>query len=245
MSKIVLKQGDCLDIMKEIADKSIDLILCDLPYGTLKSKKCKWDEVIPFDELWKNYRRIIKDNGAILLFGIEPFSSKLRLSNSEMYRYDLYWHKTLCSNFMMGKVQPFFKIENISVFYSKSPTYNPQMIDGKPYKVFESHIEQQGMQQNYCFSHKTDVVNNGTRYPDNLLEFGSLGGKKLHPTQKPIDLLEWLIKTYTNKGDLVLDNCMGSGSTGVACKNLDRDFIGIELDKKYFEIAKERLKPND
>ena len=241
MSKIVLKQGDCLDIMKEIADKSIDLILCDLPYGTLKSKKCKWDEVIPFDELWKNYRRIIKDNGAILLFGIEPFSSKLRLSNSEMYRYDLYWHKTLCSNFMMGKVQPFFKIENISVFYSKSPTYNPQMIEGKPYKVLESHIEQQGMQQKYCFSYKTDVINDGTRYPDNLLEFGSLGGKKLHPTQKPIDLLEWLIKTYTNKGDLVLDNCMGSGSTAIATLNTNRNFIGYELSEEYYYIILKRL----
>jgi site-specific DNA-methyltransferase (adenine-specific) len=141
----------------------------------------------------------------------------------------------------MGKSQPFFKIENICVFYAKSPTYNPQIIDGKPYKVMESHILQNGQQQKYCFTHKTDVINDGTRLPDNLLEYNSVGGNKLHPTQKPLDLIEWLVKSYTNSEDTVLDNCMGSGTTGVACKKLNRNFIGIELDPKYFEMAKERI----
>lgn len=228
--------------MKTIDDKSIDCIICDLPYGTLKSTKCKWDIVIPFDKLWEQYNRIIKTNGVVLLFGQEPFSSNVRLSNLKAYRYDLYWHKTLCSNFMMGKMQPFFKIETISVFYNQKVTYNPQMKSGTPYKVMERHIEQKGLQQKYCFTHKTDMINEGTRFPDNLLEFSSLGGKtKLHPTQKPLELVEYLVKTYTNVGDLVLDNCMGSGTTGVACKNLNRKFIGIELDETYYKKAKERI----
>lgn len=239
---ITLLQGDCLELMKDIPDNSIDLILCDLPYGTLKSKKITWDNIIPFDKLWEQYNRILKKEGKVLLFGVEPFSSLIRTSNLKSYKYDLYWHKTLCSNFMMGKKQPFFKIETISVFYNQKGTYNPQMLQGKPYKVLEKHIEQKGLQQKYCFSHKTDIVNEGTRLPDNLLEFGSLGGKtKLHPTQKPVDLLEWLVKSYTNENDIVLDNCMGSGSTGIACMNTNRYFIGMELDEKYFNIAKDRI----
>ena len=231
--------GDCLQIMPKLKEKSIDLILCDLPYGTTK---CKWDEIIPFDRLWKEYDRVIKDNGAIILFGTEPFSSQIRMSNLKLYKYDLYWHKTLCSNFVMGKKQPFFKIETLSVFYKKAPTYNPQKVSGSPYTVKESHVKQKGLQQNYTFTHKKDYENVSERYPDNLLEFGSLGGKtKLHPTQKPVDLLEYLIKTYTNENDMVLDNCMGSGSTGVACKNLNRNFIGIEKDENYFRIAEKRL----
>ncbi len=239
---ITLWQGDCLKLMKDIPDHSIDCIICDLPYGTLKSKKIDWDNIISFDELWEHYNRILKDNGCVLLFGIEPFSSYARLSNLKMYRYDLYWHKTLSSNFVMAKKQPFFKIETISVFYNKAPIYNPQLVEGKPYTVKEAHIEQKGLQQKYCFSYKMDMINDGVRYPDNLLNFNSLGGKtKLHPTQKPLDLIEWLVKTYTNENDFVLDNCMGSGTTGVACRNLHRNFIGIELDKDYFEIAKNRI----
>lgn len=238
MSKIELYFGDCLEKMKKIPDNSIDCIICDLPYGTTS---CKWDVLIPFDKLWFEYNRIAKETAPILLFGIEPFSSYIRMSNIKDFRYDLYWHKTLCSNFMMGKRQPFFKVETISVFYKKSPTYNPIMRQGKPYEVKESHIAQKGMQQKYCFDKKSDIKNEGIRYPDNLLEFNSLGSGKLHPTQKPLDLLEYLIKTYTNENDIVLDNCMGSGTTGEACINLERNFIGIEKDKEYFEIAEKRL----
>lgn len=191
--------------------------------------------------MWKEYNRIAKETAPILLFGIEPFSSYIRMSNIKDFRYDLYWHKTLCSNFMMGKRQPFFKVETISVFYKKSPTYNPIMRKGKPYEVKESHIEQKGMQQKYCFAKKADIKNEGTRYPDNLLEFNSLGSGKVHPTQKPTDLIEYLIRTYTNERDVVLDNCMGSGTIGVASINTNRDFIGIELDKDYFKIAEERI----
>lgn len=238
MSNIKLYLGDCIEEMKNIPDNSIDCIICDLPYGTTN---CKWDVLIPFDLLWEEYNRIAKETAPILLFGIEPFSSYIRMSNIKDFRYDLYWHKTLCSNFMMGKRQPFFKVETISVFYKKSPTYNPIMRKGKPYEVKESHIEQKGMQQKYCFAKKADIKNEGIRYPDNLLEFNSLGSGKLHPTQKPLDLMEYLIRTYTNENDLILDNCMGSGTTGLACLNLGRNFIGIEKDEKYFEIAKERL----
>ena len=238
MSDIKLILGDCLEKFSEIPDNSIDCIICDLPYGTTS---CKWDVLIPFDKLWFEYNRIAKETAPILLFGIEPFSSYIRMSNIKDFRYDLYWHKTLCSNFMMGKRQPFFKVETISVFYKKSPTYNPIMRQGKPYEVKESHIAQKGMQQKYCFAKKCDIKNEGTRYPDNLLEFNSLGSGKLHPTQKPLDLLEYLIKTYTNENDIVLDNCMGSGTTGEACINLGRNFIGIEKDKEYFEIAEKRL----
>ena len=238
MSDIKLILGDCLEKFSEIPDNSIDCIICDLPYGTTS---CKWDVLIPFDKLWFEYNRIAKETAPILLFGIEPFSSYIRMSNIKDFRYDLYWHKTLCSNFMMGKRQPFFKVETISVFYKKSPTYNPIMRQGKPYEVKESHIAQKGMQQKYCFDKKSDIKNEGTRYPDNLLDFNSLGSGKLHPTQKPLDLIEYLIKTYTNENDLVLDNCMGSGTTGEACINLGRNFIGIEKDEKYYEIAEKRL----
>ena len=238
MIDVTLYFGDCLEEMKKIPDNSIDCIICDLPYGTTS---CKWDVLIPFDKLWFEYNRIAKETAPILLFGIEPFSSYIRMSNIKDFRYDLYWHKTLCSNFMMGKRQPFFKVETISVFYKKTPTYNPIMRQGKPYEVKESHIAQKGMQQKYCFDKKSDIKNEGTRYPDNLLEFNSLGSGKLHPTQKPLDLLEYLIKTYTNENDIVLDNCMGSGTTGEACINLERNFIGIEKDKEYFEIAEKRL----
>lgn len=233
-----LIKGDCIEEMRLIEPKSVDCVIADVPYGTTK---CKWDVVIPFDEMWECLGRVAKDDAAILLFGAEPFSSYLRMSNVKMYRYDLYWHKTLCSNFVMGKRQPFFKVENICVFYKNAPSYNPQMVSGKPYSVFEKNVEQVGMQQKYCFDRKRDIVNDGTRYPDNLLEFGSVGGRDKHPTQKPLDLMEWLVRSYTNEGDTVLDFCMGSGTTGVACKNLNRNFIGIEKEEKYFEVARGRL----
>lgn len=231
---IDIKNGDCLELMKDIPDKSIDLILCDLPYGTTA---CKWDTVIPFDKLWEQYKRIIKDKGAICLFGSEPFSTELRHSNLKMFRYDWIWEKEQGANFMNVKYQPFKVHEIISVFSKKSHLYYPQMTEGKPY------ISGSGTSGEITGNvPKIQTKNNGTRYPRSIQRFNTDKAKgSLHPTQKPVALLEYLIKTYTNEGDTVLDNCMGSGSTGVACINTNRNFIGIELDEKYFNIAKERL----
>ena len=222
--------------MKEIPDKSIDMISCDLPYGTTK---CKWDTVIPFESLWEQYNRIIKDNGAICLFGSEPFSSKLRMSNITKYRYDWIWEKTKYSNFLCVTKQPAKNYENICVFYKKQPTYNPQMREGKPYK--DKVRKRSSNQQELGAKTKNAVNNTGTRYPNATLFFSNGNNKNVHPTQKPVALLEYLIKTYTNENETVLDNCMGSGSTGVACINTNRNFIGFELDKYYFQVAKQRI----
>lgn len=235
---IDLRQGDCLEIMKDIPDKSVDMILCDLPYGTTA---CKWDIVIPFELLWEQYNRIIKDNGVIVLFGSEPFSSKLRMSNLKMYRYDWIWEKTIASNFALSKKQPLKKYENIMVFYKKQPTYIPQMEKGKAYIDKRNNGNRNvvvGTENNFK---RQPIINEGTRYPSSIQKFSNGNNKNVHPTQKPVALLEYLIKTYTNENELVLDNCMGSGSTGVACKNLNRNFIGIELDENYYKIACERI----
>jgi site-specific DNA-methyltransferase (adenine-specific) len=231
---MTLLQGDCLELMKEVPDKSIDLILCDLPYGTTK---CKWDTIIPFDKLWEQYNRIIKDNGAIVLFGNEPFSSQLRLSNLKNYKYDWVWDKKRGSNFATVKIRPFNSFENIMVFYKRQPTYNPQMWKSTPYTCKQGYVGE--AKQTGLYRDDVITVNNGDRYPLTILSFSKETG--LHPTQKPVALLEYLIKTYTNEGDTVLDNCMGSGSTGVACKNTNREFIGMELDENYYKIACERL----
>ena len=242
-----IKQGDCLELMKEIPDKSIDMILCDLPYGTTN---CKWDVVIPFEPLWEQYKRIIKDNGAIVLFGSEPFSSKLRLSNLKNYKYDLIWEKERPTNIFTIKHQ-FGKVhENISVFYKKLPTYNPQMENSlQPNNNDKRKNKSQSGKMNLietkhnAISKISDEYNPKLRYPRDVLKF-SRGTRKgaYHPTQKPVALLEYLIKTYTNEGETVLDNCMGSGSTGVACINTNRDFIGYELNEEYFNIAQNRLR---
>lgn len=237
---IRLLQGDCLELMKDIPDKSIDMILCDLPYGI---SACKWDIVLPFDSLWKQYKRIIKDNGAIVLFGSEPFSSLLRMSNAKMYKYDWVWEKTKASGFLNAHHAPLRAHEVISVFSSGKTTYNPQFImgGGKPYKKLNVT---DGATTVYGKIDKTGIIKeskDGRRYPRSVVKFSNGNYKSLHPTQKPVPLLEYLIKTYTNEGDTVLDNCMGSGSTGVACINLNRNFIGIELNHGYFEIAKERI----
>ena len=240
MSKIDLYNGDCLEVMKNIPSKSVDMILCDLPYGTTA---CKWDTVIPFEPLWEQYNRIIKDNGAIVLFGSEPFSSALRMNNIKNFKYDWIWDKVnRYTGYGSCKYAPLKRYEIVSVFYKSKPTYNPQMMQGKPYKKTGDYSSK---------IYGTDKVkkhgkNNGERYPFNILQYKGDDKKNgfLHPTQKPIALLEYLIKTYTNEGDVVLDNCMGSGSTGVACVNTNRDFIGIELDKDYFNIAKQRITGN-
>ena len=230
---IDLRQGDCLELMKDIPDKSIDMILCDLPYGTTRNK---WDSVIPLDKLWEQYSRIIKDNGAIVLFSQNPFTQILGASNIKLLKYEWIWEKDNGTGFLNAKKMPLKIHENILVFYKKLPTYNPQMRTGfKPYKCKQGrHSTNYGA---YEQGHITE--SNGERYPIDIIEFKKDSG--LHPTQKPVALLEYLIKTYTNENDLVLDNCMGSGSTGVACVNTNRNFIGIELDEKYFNIAKERI----
>lgn len=237
---ISIKQGDCLELMKEIKDKSIDMILCDLPYGTTA---CKWDDVIPFDKLWEQYERITKDNGAIVLFGQEPFSSLLRISNLKTYKYDWYWEKERLTNISQVKRRAGKTVETISVFYKKQPTYNPQMsIYTGPKRTNKVKNGKLGILTDNQNKKVYEYKDNGLRYPTQILKFQrDCLICNLHPTQKPVALLEYLIKTYTNEKETVLDNCMGSGSTGVACINTNRDFIGFELDEHYFQIAKERL----
>lgn len=321
MGDITLWQGDCLDLMKDIPDKSIDMVLCDLPYG---KTACKWDSIIPFEPLWKHYKRIVKNTGVIALFGSEPFSSHLRISNEEHFLYDWIWEKEQGANFMLCKYQPYKIHEIVSIFsntindtagndlrfapiknyfyderektglrrsdfdrllgnrmashyfskgiqwsfpverdYKKLQTtrffqktyaelkkeyelirgqvivgtvYNPQMTSGKPY------ISGKGTSGDITGNvKKVQTLNAGQRYPRSVLRFNTEKKKSLHPVQKPVALLEYLVKTYTDIGGVVLDNCMGSGSTGVACKKLDRNFIGIELEEKYFDIAKKRI----
>ena len=234
---IDLRNGDCLELMKNIPDGSVDMVLCDLPYGTTQNK---WDSVIPFDLLWCQYRRIIKDNGAICLFGQGLFTASLICSNKLMYRYDLIWQKTKAGGFLNARRMPLQAHENISVFYKKLPTYNPQMEIGKPY-IKKAVTNGDG--KNYGkFDRVGEVaVNEGTRFPRSVIKISNDNHKSLHPTQKPVELLEWLIYTYTNENETVLDNCMGSGSTGVACVNTNRHFIGIELDENYFNVAKQRI----
>lgn len=238
---IDIKLGDCLQQMQNIPDNSIDLILCDLPYGTTK---CVWDVVIPFDKLWDQYKRVLKENGAVLLFGQEPFSSLLRCSNLNMYKYDIYWEKERLTNIMQVKNRVGKTVETISVFYKKQPTYNPQMIEyNGPKRGNKVKNGKLGVLVDDSNSKKVkEYHDNGYRYPTQVWKFKRDTLKSnLHPTQKPVALLEQLIKTFTNENDTVLDNCMGSGSTGVACINTNRNFIGIELDENYYKIAKRRL----
>lgn len=235
---IWLMKGDCLERMKEIPDCSVDAIICDIPYGTVK---CKWDIIIPFTSMWDELERVIKDSGAILLFGNEPFSSTLRVSNLPLYRYDWYWEKNSASNFFNMKNQPAKNTENISVFYKTKPTYNPQYEAGKGYSAVTGEIK--GEQQDYTAKKKTNLGNDGTKYlPKCIIKnIKILQRNKIHQTQKPVELMEYLIKTYTNEGETVLDFTMGSGTTGVAAKNLNRNFIGIEMDDGYFDISKDRI----
>ena len=223
--------------MNNIPDKSVDCIITDLPYGTTQ---CKWDTIIPFEPLWKQYNRIIKDNGAIVLFGTEPFSSHLRLSNLKNYKYDWIWDKVKGTGFLNAKRQPMRNHELISVFYKKQCTYNPQKTYG--HKMKKSY-RSKDLQTDVYGEMKNDYTYESTeRYPRSIQVFSTdTQNSSLHPTQKPVALIEYLIKTYTNDGELVFDSCMGSGTTGVACINTNRRFIGIELDNNYFEIAKNRI----
>lgn len=232
-----LLNGDCLKLMKDIPDGSVDLILCDLPYGTTD---CSWDTVLPFDQLWAEYNRILKHDGAAVLFAAQPFTTQLIQSNRKNFRYCWYWLKNQPTGFTFARYQPMRKIEDICVFYRKHGTYNPQCLqvvrNAKPMR--KRRPQRDGIYQMDTLMHEyTPQFKN---YPKNVLQFDSERG--LHPTQKPVPLLEYLVKTYTNEGDTVLDNCMGSGSTGVAVKRVGgRHFIGIEQNKVYFDIAQQRI----
>lgn len=234
---IDLKCGDCLELMKDIPDKSIDMILCDLPYGTTY---CKWDTIIPFEQLWENYNRVIKDDGAIVLFSKQPFTTSLIYSNMKLFKYCLVWEKDNHDNPLMAKKRFLNISEDICIFYKKQCTYNPQGL----IKVNKITKQGRGESLSQKNSRKPEYLQEYSNYPKNILKF-KRDLPNIHPTQKPVSLLEYLIKTYTNEGDLVLDNCMGSGSTGVACLNTNRNFIGIELDEDYFKIAKERIEKSD
>jgi DNA modification methylase len=244
---IELYKGYCLIEMQKIPDNSIDAIITDPPYGTTA---CKWDSVIPFNLMWKELNRVIKPNGAIVLFGSEPFSSALRMSNIKNYKDDWVWDKMQGGNFLNAKKQPLRKYENISVFYKKQPNYNPQLIDKDLSKVREVG-QRDSFKGGYIGKTNGRLsrdYNNKKSYPTDILQYSSRGKEcntkhREHPTQKPVELMEYLIKTYTNENETVLDFTMGSGSTGVACVNTNRNFIGIEQDENYFNIAKERINP--
>ena len=232
-----LMKGDCLEMMKSIPDGSVDLILTDPPYGTTQ---CKWDSVIPFEPMWAELKRVIKPNGAIVLFGAEPFSSLLRCSNIKDFKYDWVWEKSKATGFLNSKRQPLRAHEIISVFYSKPPTYTPQMTEGVAYN--KGVRKEQTQNDVYGSFDQVEVKSDGLRFPRSVQYFKtaeSEGG--FHKTQKPVDLLEYLIKTYTQENETVLDFTFGSGSTGVACVNTNRSFIGVELDENYFNIAEKRI----
>lgn len=241
-NKIKLLQGNCLELMKNIPDKSIDMILCDLPYGTTA---CKWDSVIPFEPLWEQYKRIIKNNGAIVLFGNEPFTSQLINSNLKGFKYRWDWNKKIPSGMGYAKYRPMQQTEDIAVFTKngEKTKYYPQMIKRVIPIKSGGNTKQAGVYNGFKCIGKGKEYKKTYEYknPTTLIEFDKIRKGSLHPTQKPVPLLEYLIKTYTNEGDLVLDNCMGSGSTGVACINTNRNFIGMELDEEYFTIAKNRI----
>lgn len=229
--------ADCLEQMKSIPDKSIDMILCDLPYGTTQNK---WDEIIPFDKLWEQYNRIIKDKHVIALFGANPFSAKIITSNLKNYKYNWIWEKSKATGYLNSKKRPLIAHEDVLIFSNGTPRYYPMMSSGEPYKkgFKERPTDNYGKQKAYDNSNE-----DGLRYPRTVKYFKTAEseGDVLHPTQKPVALLEYLIKTYTQENEIVLDNTMGSGSCGIPYLNTNRKFIGIEKDKKYFKIAEERI----
>ena len=247
MSKIELIHGDCLIEMQNIPDKSIDAIICDLPYGVLNKGNinAKWDSVIPFIPLWEQYERIIKDNGAMILFGQGMFSAELMLSNKKLWRYNLIWDKVAKSGFLNANRMPLRQHEDIVLFYKKLPTYNPQMVKCKPHERNHSKGNMKQPQKNSCYGNfvETPTIISDEKFPTSIISISKphKNTDYYHPTQKSVECLEYLIKTYTNEGDTVLDNTMGSGTTGVAAVNLNRNFIGIEMDDKYFEIAEKRI----
>ena len=235
--KLDLYNGDCLGVMDKLIEQgvTVDAIITDPPYGTTA---CKWDNIIPFEEMWLRLNKLIKPNGAIVLFGSEPFSSALRMSNINMYRHEWYWNKNNSAGFVTAKIRPFSIVENVLIFSNNKANYYPQMeTRGKP-----RNKGGYTKSDNYNIVPSKSKSKSNEYYPKNIINIGNANQKgKVHPTQKPVALMEYLIKTYTNENELVLDFTMGSGTTGVACKNLNRNFIGIELDEKYFAIAKDRI----
>jgi len=250
MDKIELRKGDCLELMKNIEDKSIDMILCDLPYGTTQ---CKWDTVIDLKLMWNQYERIIKDNGVIALTSQGIFTAKLICSNLNLFKYKIVWIKSKATNFLNAKKQPLRKHEDICIFYKEQPTYNPQMSEGIAY---DKGIRKDQLTGSYGEFKPRHVKSNGKRYPTDIVGYeeevddfiycktAEAEGEVLHPTQKPIELGKYLIRTFTNEGDIVLDNCAGSGTSGVACQNLNRNCIMIEKEEEYCNIIEKRLKDN-
>ena len=249
--KIDLIKGDCLEKMKDIPDKSIDMILCDLPYNKLTAQ---WDKLIPMNLLWKQYNRIIKNNGAIVLFAQQPFTSLIVSSNIEDFRHNIVWHKDKCANFLHAKNQPRKTTEDILVFSKQGSgfvhnsknkcTYNPQMINRKPRKPTSKTTRSKSLLEvrgKACDLQSSEDFIPDKSYPENIVYFKTEHKDRFHPCQKPIELLEYIIKTYSNENETILDNTMGSGSTGMACLNTNRNFIGIELDDAYFETCKNRI----
>lgn len=232
LSKLLM--GNCLELMKSIPSKSVDMILCDLPYGTTKNK---WDIQIPLEKLWSNYLRICKENAAIVLFCDGMFTAELMMSNAKMWRYNLIWNKQRGCDFLNANVKPLKSHEDIAVFYQRKPTYNKQFWYSTPYKLTKNgSLSSNYGERKTAFTESED----GKRNPLSILSF-SKSSKGFHPTEKPVELLEYLIKTYSNEGETILDNCMGAGSCGIACAKTNRNFIGIELDAKYYSIAQERI----
>lgn len=229
-----LFQGDCLELMRFIPDGSVDLVLADLPYGTTQNK---WDSVIPLAPLWKEYWRLLKPNGAVVLTAAQPFTSQLVVSEPQHFRYQNVWDKSQITGFLNAKKQPLRRHEDVLVFYQSQPTYNPQFEAGRPYRIKRRHAT-----NNYGAQTPNETDSDGRRYPTSIISIPQERSKDSHPTQKPVPLFEYLIRTYTNEGDTVLDNTMGSGTTGVACANTARRFIGIEQDARYFAIAEQRIK---
>ena len=229
----LLMNADCLQAMCVIPDGSVDMILCDLPYGTTQNK---WDSVIPFEPLWREYWRVLKPNGAVVLTAQPPFDKVLGSSQVKFLKYEWIWEKYQGTGHLNAKKQPMKCHENVLVFYREQCTYNPQVSEGKPYTQASGRAS-----KNYGSQRQVVTENKGERYPRSVLKIAHDKDLKVHPTQKPVALMEYLIRTYTDEGETVLDNCMGSGTTGVACKNTRRNFIGIERDPEYFRIASDRI----
>lgn len=240
--------GDCLVEMNKIQSNSVDMVLCDLPYGVLNKSNilAQWDKQLPLQRLWEHYKRIVKPNGAIVLFGQGMFTAKLMMSNPKMWRYNLVWDKVLPTGFLNANKMPLRSHEDILVFYEKLPTYNPQMAEGEPlHGKGQQYKTKKPKNRNYGVFEITDDSRKGSveKFPKSIVRFAKPHPSiAVHSTEKPVSLCEWLIKTYTNEKETVLDNCMGSGSVGVAAVNAGRNFIGIELNKEYFQIAQERIK---